>query len=483
MYNKNQTVNNIWSKHYSKSRQKEYWFNKKTGESVWKMPQELKICKKRKKNDIDQYHNPSPFKKQKIDDCNNYNYKHDLGDIYHPNNSDSQQTDEDEIKIDYIDINKLKETLSSIENYMENNMKTSINYENKNENGNGNMDEINQGNEKGNGNMGEIKQESNFDYVDKHYNKLKNTTKQSRTNSESIFVKQFNNWVKIVLIKNTVNTILNERLKTSEYPSNSISIADLACGRGGDITKWSKYNIEKYLGVDISINSIRNAIERCKTKKYMTKCYRFICHDISTPINNNHYIKPYFNNYKNSFDIISIQFAIHYLFKSHQTLQGLMNNILNLIKSGGYLIFTTIDSQFLSNLFKETDEYLGKMGIKREINNKNVIFSTDVMKIKIDKKNAYMWENQTLPLFGSEYSFTLNSAVDDCVEYVVSRKTIDYICSNFGFQLIKNSNFINYYYNQFNSNNPLYDKIVTSEPTLGQWHTPEFYQLYVLKKI
>lgn len=64
----------------------------------------------------------------------------------------------------------------------------------------------------------------------------------SREDSETIFVKKFNNFIKQQLIN---HFCFASRAK-------GLSVLDLCCGRGGDLGKWAKNGIAHYVGVDLS---------------------------------------------------------------------------------------------------------------------------------------------------------------------------------------------------------------------------------------
>ena len=57
------------------------------------------------------------------------------------------------------------------------------------------------------------------------------------------------------------------------------------------------------------------------------------------------------------FDIISSQFAIHYLFDSPESVNNLVENIKNQLKLGGYVIFTLFDANEVMNKLNNTDTF------------------------------------------------------------------------------------------------------------------------------
>ena len=66
----------------------------------------------------------------------------------------------------------------------------------------------------------------------------------------------FNNWIKSVVIKKAIKEI---RIKSGD---SNIFVLDIGCGKGGDLLKYQYENIKEYIGVDISIGQLRDAVIR-----------------------------------------------------------------------------------------------------------------------------------------------------------------------------------------------------------------------------
>jgi hypothetical protein len=54
------------------------------------------------------------------------------------------------------------------------------------------------------------------------------------------------------------------------------------------------------------------------------------------------------------FDVSSIQFAIHYMFESHETLHNFLRNVSEVTKEGGYFVGTSYDGHKIFNMLKNT---------------------------------------------------------------------------------------------------------------------------------
>lgn len=78
------------------------------------------------------------------------------------------------------------------------------------------------------------------DHVANHYNGVPNINIKERTNSRIFYLRNFNNWIKSMLIGDTL-----ERLRNEGCPS--AVVLDLCCGKGGDLLKWKIGDIKEIL--------------------------------------------------------------------------------------------------------------------------------------------------------------------------------------------------------------------------------------------
>ena len=65
-------------------------------------------------------------------------------------------------------------------------------------------------------------------------------------------MRDFHNWIKLVLITNITDYYYQSA------KSETVSLLDISTGRGGDIMKWSKAYISHVFGFDISDKSINS---------------------------------------------------------------------------------------------------------------------------------------------------------------------------------------------------------------------------------
>jgi len=185
-------------------------------------------------------------------------------------------------------------------------------------------------------------------------------SRQEREKSSIINIRYFHNWVKLSIISESTDYIRDT------YNRNNISLLDLAVGRGGDMHKWLKSDIMNVTGFDIDEPSIKGkngAIHRYKklrnqlrNKNKQIPKYEFYVVDLSDKLNIP-YVNKRINNRK--YDIVSCQFAIHYFFRTEDTLDTFIDLVANNIKKDGFFVGTTMDG----------DEIINKLDSRNKISN------------------------------------------------------------------------------------------------------------------
>ena len=81
-----------------------------------------------------------------------------------------------------------------------------------------------------------------------HYNNRIDTHRRIDSKIDTLQQKNLNNWIKSLLINSAV--------------VKNYSVLDFACGKGGDLQKWSRRQIRHYVGIDIAHTSVLHAIQR-----------------------------------------------------------------------------------------------------------------------------------------------------------------------------------------------------------------------------
>lgn len=277
--------------------------------------------------------------------------------------------------------------------------------------------------------------------IKEHYENIKAYKKEEREKLETIKIRMFNNFVKSVLIK--------EHVLPNQY------VLDIGCGKGGDLLKYKAAKIFGYYGVDVSKNSIKEASERLK------KCgikFHAEFHE------GDFYNKPVV--LETSFDVISIQFSLHYAFSSYKSFKNTLRNISMHLKTGGVVIATIPDYDVLTNRLKK---YGPKFG--------NTLY-------RVNFKRTYEEIISSGDRFGLEYIFTLKEAVEDCVEYMIDINALRLSLDDFGLEIIEKEGFIDFYNKKRKLHTDIFEKtigdVILSEDDLA---VVRLYSIIVIKKV
>ena len=201
-----------------------------------------------------------------------------------------------------------------------------------------------------------------------------NTGISNRYRSQTIHLQKYHNFIKrSVLLRPSRNSV-----------EEGMSILDLACGKGGDLSKWKDINATIVVGVDIARDNLENSrdgacvryAELVRQAKHDKQSYpaAYFFHadskdDIVTSIKSRQneaanifrhlwYDFPpedksnldsislqrqYPRFSQNNFNCLSLQFALHYFMESMDSFTGLLDNINANIKKGGLFIGACLD--------------------------------------------------------------------------------------------------------------------------------------------
>mmetsp|Transcript_26170 Transcript_26170/g.61480 ORF Transcript_26170/g.61480 Transcript_26170/m.61480 type:complete len:890 (+) Transcript_26170:198-2867(+) len=268
----------------------------------------------------------------------------------------------------------------------------------------------------------------------------------TRDKSWLYHMKCFNNWVKATQIAE-----LDPNTGTHKQP---LRVLDLACGKGGDLTKWTihKRGMRNYVGIDVARGSLKDAAERARgmrKKNKLTKAV-FSCADLGSDVPGRlrhprskrmqklltwsledeapfESGEPEFNmvagggiSHNDQFDIVSIQFAIHYMMQTGTRARRFFHTVSQLLDIGGNLAFTTIDARVIvDHMMNLGHNYHFEEG--REPNFSEVVveagggacklrFQPHIVKQLLECRADGTKGEESL--FGLEYTFTLVEGED-----------------------------------------------------------------------
>ena len=197
---------------------------------------------------------------------------------------------------------------------------------------------------------------------------------QKRSKSLTISLQHFHN----IIIKN-YSLIMPVANYLKNINNENINLLDLACGKGGDIPKWIENNIDNILGIDIVKNNIHDDIDGALVRLNNFKerygdisTINFLVGDSSKNIKSGQAFadkskwekiwKPKYKREK--FHIISIMFALHYMFKNKIDVQNLVDNISENLRNGGYFIGTCLDGKEIFDMLNSLEQNENLVGYK-----------------------------------------------------------------------------------------------------------------------
>ncbi|KAI8998984.1 mRNA capping enzyme-domain-containing protein [Trametes punicea] len=256
--------------------------------------------------------------------------------------------------------------------------------------------------------------------VVEHYNARPDVGVAQRQESPIIGLKNFNNWVKSVLITRFAHPALAASVSAHRQPRMRGRVLDMGCGKGGDLTKWAKANVAEYLGLDIAAVSIEQAHKRHATSRgsrfvadfFTLDCYSHVLSDALPP-----------TLLATPFDVVSMQFCMHYAFESESKARTMLTNVATWLRPGGVFLGTIPNA-------KQLMEQLDALPPDAD----DLTWGNNVYRIRFEDRN-------NRPIFGHRYWFYLKDAVDDVPEYVVHWDNFVQLAAEYGLHPIYKKEF------------------------------------------
>lgn len=173
-------------------------------------------------------------------------------------------------------------------------------------------------------------------------------------------------------------TVVKQNLIVSHgftLPSQNPRLLDLASGRGGDLNRYIASSFKHIVGIDYALENLHNSSDGAWARlSEMThikgKDIVFLHGDVSKNIKNYDAFKDSADMYKkrarkefeNKFDMASILFAYHYMFKDFRTLREFTDNLDENLKIGGYFVGCCYDGSIVFDKLKPN----GKIEFKKD---------------------------------------------------------------------------------------------------------------------
>jgi len=357
----------------------------------------------------------------------------------------------------------------------------------------------------------------------------------TRADSRLYHMRSFNGWVKATQISE-----LNPRIAINGtvQPMRPLRVLDLACGKGGDLTKWSLHQrgMSTYCGIDVARGSLKDAAIRIREMRKRNKLQNtettLICADLGADVPGRKKASTHRKMQKllawslqeesefesnppefkmvrgggiteQKFDVVSIQFAIHYMMSTGRRARRFFHTVSELLDIGGNLICTTIDARVvvghLMNLgldyhFDRDDEINTGTVVQAGAGACRITFEPEIVK-RIIKSHS---SNSDEDLFGLQYTFTLvegsdhGAGVGDAVnlpEWLTPIPVLESLGKEAGLELEYAENFHEFYENRNeepSARNALYNMRVLNRNgtiTEEEWSICRLYAAIRFRKV
>ncbi|MBN3308446.1 MCES methyltransferase, partial [Amia calva] len=248
-----------------------------------------------------------------------------------------------------------------------------------------------------------------------HYNTLQEVGLAARSQSRIFYLRNFNNWLKSVLIGEMLNKVRQSQ--------REVCVLDLGCGKGGDLLKWKKGRISKIVCADIASVSVEQCKQRYSDiRKRGRPNDRIFSAEFVTADCTKEVLAEKLKDPKMTFDICSCQFVYHYSFETREQADMMLRNACERLRPGGYFIGTTPNAYEL---------------IKRLEASETNCFGNDIYKVTFQKKGDY-------PLFGCQYDFNLEGVVN-IPEFLVYFPLFEEMAKKYNMRLVFKKTFYEFF--------------------------------------
>ena len=225
-------------------------------------------------------------------------------------------------------------------------------------------------------------------------------------------------------------------------------LLDIGSGKGGDIKKWKRAKLGEVFGIELDVQNIeyaRNLFNKIPKPKprvvyLIGNCSRLIFPDYDAgPSESNRINLKKYLPAQHTFDVVGIQFALHYFFENEITFRTILQNVTDNCKIGGYFIGTCFDGVRLFKALK------GKKKISGTDESGQVIWS-------IDKEYKTTRFNANKNSLGREVKVFVKSIGNYHTEYLVNFDYLDKMLEDYGFEKVRVTPFSEEYENMMKEN-------------------------------
>ena len=280
------------------------------------------------------------------------------------------------------------------------------------------------------------------------YDNLKRDSQADRGKSLLFHMRALNNWIKSVLI--------------GKFVPPKAKVLDLACGKGGDIAKWYRHRIDHYVGVDVARQSLNDAVSRIQSnRRWDLDKIKLAQADLgSIDFFTDHvdcwddargwHTGTILKDREDRFDIVSMQFSLHYLFGERERTQLLFQTIRDLLRPEGYFIATTVDPNVM---LQHHFQNVGRESAEDDLSTLPIQFfdekGREACRITMDKNTVERIRESSSddPPYGLRYEFLLRDSDErgeeavNAPEYLIPNPLLKQLLIENDLELILQSNF------------------------------------------
>lgn len=315
--------------------------------------------------------------------------------------------------------------------------------------------------------------------VEAFYDEKRQEEETERASDSFYNYRCFQNWVKSVLIREGARLA---RQGTSDRGVGELVVLDIGCGKGGDLRKFSYERISAYVGVDVALGQLRDALRR-KTRARLEYPTVFVrANAFATPETLYGKLPRPFQ-----FNLVSAQFCLHYFFSSEDCVRAFLANVTQKLARGGVFIATFPDAEVIA---KNTQE--GYLRGEDPLIHENSAFSLmlpleEARKGKLGPRYGFFLDNG---LIGSQSESTDEVTIKYVPEFLVTMSVFEKLANEAGLELVESQNFHAFYATHIA--NPLYFELfrnirfgATEDSSImpdDHWQTAYLYRTAIFRR-
>jgi len=232
----------------------------------------------------------------------------------------------------------------------------------------------------------------------------------------------------------------------ADYVKNKKWLLEIAAGRLADLNRWVINDIKNIVALDVDVQAIEEGARRIESKKQTVPADKFpnIYLGVADALNEwSGYIRETVQLDVNpKFDVIAIQFALHFFLQSDATLAALISNISSNLNKNGLFIATALDGMAVNKLLNANNIKTGEtLSLKKMCNGKN----KTVIGIKKEYGTEASTSNEGIANVGNEISVYIDSIGTFHKEYLINFEYLKNAFEKAKFKLVDFKGFNDFY--------------------------------------